>query len=186
MSSFVFHLFIIFLSFLSVRSIYSSELCLECMLLLSCLECFTMLAVVVSFFPSIWPLFGFQGLRASWMWCQNRWVPNLRRLSSRRQAELTAVSDDGYLNASHTRVAARAAAIFGQCSCTQKCECCDPSGVCAWQPNPLQDYLAQGKTTALCHGICHLSVCWCFAFEVLHLLCDGQSFTLHFNHALEQ
>ena len=125
--------------------------------------CFTMLAVVVSFFPSIWPLFGFQGLRASRMWCQNRWVPNLRRLSSRRQAELTAVSDDGYLNASHTRVAARAAAIFGQRSCTQKCECCDPSGVCAWQPNPLQDYLAQGKTTALCHGICHLSVCWCFA-----------------------
>jgi hypothetical protein len=52
-SSFVFHLLIIFLSFLSVRPIYSSELCLECMLLLSCLEGFTMLVVVVSFFSSI-------------------------------------------------------------------------------------------------------------------------------------
>ena len=51
-SSFVFHLLII-LSFLSVRPIYSSELCLECMLLLSCLEGFTMLVVVVSFFSSI-------------------------------------------------------------------------------------------------------------------------------------
>ena len=48
-SSFVFHLLIVFLSFLSVRSIYSSELCLECMLLLSCLEGFTMLAVVFFF-----------------------------------------------------------------------------------------------------------------------------------------
>ena len=53
-SSFVFHVLIIFLSFLSVRSIYSSELRLECMLLLSCLEGFTMLVVVVSFFSSIW------------------------------------------------------------------------------------------------------------------------------------
>ena len=52
-SSFVFHLLIIFLSFLSVRPLYSSELCLECMLLLSCLEGFTMLVVVVSFFSSI-------------------------------------------------------------------------------------------------------------------------------------
>ena len=49
-----------FLSFLSVRSIYSSELCLECMLLLSCLECFTMLAVVVSFFLAFDPCLVFK------------------------------------------------------------------------------------------------------------------------------
>ena len=59
-SSFVFHLLIVFLSFLSVRSIYSSELCLECMLLLSCLECFTMLAVVVSFFLAFDPCLVFK------------------------------------------------------------------------------------------------------------------------------
>ena len=49
-----------FLFFLSVRSIYSSELCLECMLLLSCLECFTMLAVVVSFFLAFDPCLVFK------------------------------------------------------------------------------------------------------------------------------
>ena len=59
-SYFVFHLFIMFLFFLSVRSIYSSELCLECMLLLSCLECFTMLAVVVSFFLAFDPCLVFK------------------------------------------------------------------------------------------------------------------------------
>ena len=94
-SSFVFHLLIIFLSFLSVRPIYSSELCLECMLLLSCLEGFTMLVVVVSFFSSIWPLFGFQGLRASWMRCQLFWIPNFWIPSSLSRAFIVVGSNVG-------------------------------------------------------------------------------------------